>query len=387
MNDLSRMEEAFSLPLYAKKDLVLVRGENARVWDSEGRAYIDCVAGHGAVNLGHCNPAVVEAVREQAGRLISCSNTFYNDARARFVARLAGLAPPGLDRVFLCNSGSEAVEAALKLARLATGRTRFVSAHQAFHGRTLGALSATHNPLYREGFGPLVEGFTFVPYNSVERLAEAVDDRTAGVILEVVQGEGGVNVGRGEYLRQAEALCRARGALLILDEVQTGFCRTGRMFALEHHGLRPHMVCLAKSIAGGLPMGALLCSSALNVSPGKHGTTFGGNPLSCAAGLAALDVMVSTGLAAQAGAKGDRLLSRLKAIGSRRVREVRGLGLMVGIELRERSRPHLERLAAEGVLALPAGPNVIRLLPPLTIGEEDLDRVADAVERVLTEGN
>ncbi len=383
MNDLSRMEEAFSLPLYAKKDLVLVRGENAHVWDSEGRAYLDCVAGHGAVNLGHCHPAVVEAVREQAGRLISCSNTFYNDARARFVAKLASLAPPGLDRVFLCNSGSEAVEAALKLARLATGRTRFVSAHQAFHGRTLGALSATHNPLYRDGFGPLVEGFAFVPYNSPERLAEAVDEGTAGVLLEVVQGEGGVNVGQGHYLRKAQALCRERGALLILDEVQTGFCRTGRMFALEHHGLEPDMVCLAKSIAGGLPMGALLCSSKIPVSQGKHGTTFGGNPLSCAAGLAALDVMVSEGLAVQAEAKGARLLERLKAIKSLRVRQVRGLGLMVGVELRERSRPYLEKLAGEGVLALPAGPTVIRLLPPLTIGEGDLDRVGDAMEKVL----
>ena len=244
-------------------------------------------------------------------------------------------------------------------------------------------MSATHNPHYRHGFGPLVEGFSLVSYNDSDRMAEAVNERTAGLILEVVQGEGGVNVGRAEFLETAERLCRERGALLILDEVQTGFCRTGRMFALEHHGLQPNLLCLAKSIAGGLPMGALLCPSDMQVPLGKHGTTFGGNPLSCAAGLAAIEVMVSEGLAAQAERKGRRLLERLQAIPSRRVREVRGLGLMVGIDLRERSRPFLDRLQMEGVLALPAGPTVIRLLPPLTIGEEELGLVAGALEKVL----
>jgi len=385
VNDATRLEEAHGLPLYSKKNLVIVRGENATLWDEKGRAYVDCVGGHGSANLGHCNPAVVEAVRQQAGRLITCSNTVHNDVRGAFMGRLVSLAPEGLDRVFLCNSGSEAVEAALKLARLTTGRTRVVSARQAFHGRTMGALSATHNPLYRKGFGPLLEGFSFVPYDDLGRMAAAVDRETAAVILEVVQGEGGVHVASGDYLRGVQALCRERGALFILDEVQTGFCRTGRMFALEHHGLRPDMVCLAKSIAGGLPMGALLCSSRITASPGKHGSTFGGNPLCCAAGLAALDVMIREDLAAQAARKGERLLSRLRAIASRRIREVRGLGLMVGIELRERCRPYLDRLADEGVLALPAGPTVIRLLPPLTISDENLETVGDALEKVLAD--
>lgn len=383
MNGAALLEQTYGLPLYAKREIVLVRGENARVWDAGGRCYIDCVGGHGAANVGHCNPAVVLAVARQAGRLLCCSNTFYNDVRGEFVARLAALAPPGLDRVFLCNSGSEAVEAALKFARLATGRTDFVAARQAFHGRTLGALSATHNPLYREGFAPLVPGFSFVPYNDLSALGEAVTGATAAVLLEVVQGEGGVHPGRGDYLRGAAELCRSRGALLILDEVQTGFCRTGRMFALEHHGLEPDLVCLAKSIAGGLPMGALLCPSSLRVAPGKHGTTFGGNPLSCAAGLAALAFMEESGLAAQAAAKGARLRRRLQGLRSPRVREVRGMGLMVGIELKQKARPYLDRLAAAGVLALPAGPLVIRLLPPLTIEESDLDRVADTLGEVL----
>lgn len=377
------LEDLHGLPLYAKRDLTLVRGEGARVWDDAGRPYIDCVGGHGAANVGHCNPDVVEAVQRQAARLITCSNACYNDVRGAFMERLAALAPPGLDRVYLCNSGAEAVESALKLARLSTGRTGVVAAYQAFHGRTLGALSATHNPFYRQGFGPLVEGFSFAPFNDLAALDRAISKDTAAVILEVVQGEGGVNVARGDYLRSAETLCRERGALFILDEVQTGFCRTGRMLALEHHGLRPDFVCLAKSIAGGLPMGALLCPASLEVPPGKHGTTFGGNPLSCAAGLAALEFMERAHLAEEAERKGLRLIERLSSIGSRRIREVRGLGLMIGIELREKAKPHLDALADAGVLALPAGPLVIRLLPPLTIGEEDLDAVAEAVERVL----
>jgi LysW-gamma-L-lysine/LysW-L-ornithine aminotransferase len=379
----ARLEDLHGLPLYAKRDLMLVRGQNARVWDEAGLSYIDCVGGHGAVNVGHCNPAVVEAVQRQAERLITCSNACYNDVRGAFMARLASLAPPGLDRVYLCNSGAEAVESALKLALLSTGRTRVVAAFQAFHGRTMGALSATHNPFYRQGFGSLLPGFSFVPYNDLAALETAVTDETAVVILEAVQGEGGVNVARGDYLKRAEALCRERGALFVLDEVQTGFCRTGRMFAFEHHGLRPNMVCLAKSIAGGLPMGALLCPSSLEVPPGKHGTTFGGNPLSCAAGLAALEFMERERLAEEAERKGRWLVERLLAMRTRRVREVRGLGLMIGIELREKARPYLDALADQGVLALPAGPLVIRLLPPLTIEDAELETVASALERVL----
>jgi acetylornithine/LysW-gamma-L-lysine aminotransferase len=379
-----RLEDLHGLPLYAKRDLTLVRGQNARVWDDRGRSYIDCVGGHGSANVGHCNPAVVEAVQRQAGRLITCSNACYNDVRGAFMARLASLSPPGLDRVYLCNSGAEAVESALKLARLSPGRNKVVAAFQAFHGRTMGALSATHNPFYRQGFGPLVEGFSFVPYNDLQALAAAVTEETAAVILEVVQGEGGVNVARWDYLHGAEALCRERGARFILDEVQTGFCRTGKMFALEHYGLTPDLVCLAKSIAGGLPMGALLCPSSLAVPPGKHGTTFGGNPLSCAAGLAALEFMGRARLAEESGRKGRWLMERLRAIPARRIREVRGLGLMIGIELREKAKPYLDALAEEGVLALPAGPLVIRLLPPLTIGDDDLEMVADALERVLS---
>ncbi len=383
MTSYAGIEEARALPLYSRRAITIVRGENARVWDEEGRCYIDCVGGHGAVNVGHANPAVVEAVRRQAERLIHCSNAFYNDVRALFLESLTAVAPAGLGRAYLCNSGAEAVEAALKLARLTTGRTRFVCARRGFHGRTMGALSATHNAFYRGGFGPLVEGFTFVPFNDLAAAAGAVTAETAAVLLEVVQGEGGVHVARADYLQGVEGLCRERGALLIIDEVQTGFCRTGRLFACERFGLKPDLLCLAKSIAGGLPMGALLASSAVRAAPHKHGTTFGGNPLCCAAALAALGFMVERRLWEEAERKGEAFMVRLRQVRSPRVREVRGLGLMVGVELRERARPYLDRLAAEGVLALAAGPNVLRFLPPLTIEQSDLDRVVAAVERVL----
>jgi acetylornithine/LysW-gamma-L-lysine aminotransferase len=384
MNAQMHDEDRYGLDVYAKRDLTLVRGENALVWDDAGRVYIDCVAGHGTMNVGHGNPAVVAAIGRQAERLVACSNTFYNDVRGAFMARLAELAPAGVNRVFLCNSGAEAVEAAMKFARLSTGKSDFIAAVRGFHGRTLGALSATHNPAYRDGCGPLVPGVSFVPFNDIQKLAAAVTDQTAGILLEIVQGEGGVQIGSPEFFRAAAGLCRDKGILLIIDEVQTGFCRTGRMFALEHFDLQPDMVCLAKSIAGGLPMGAVLCSSAVRVPQNKHGSTFGGNPLSCAAALAAVDYMVETNLADQAARKGEHLGARLKSIRQPRIREVRQLGLMIGIELRQRSKPYLAHLQDEGVLALPAGPNVIRLLPPLTIEPQHLDTVAEAIERVLS---
>lgn len=377
-------EARYGLDVYPKRNITLVRGENARVWDDAGREYIDCIAGHGTMSLGHSNPAVVEAVRRQAGLFVGCSNTFYNDARGAFMARLAGVAPPGLERVFLCNSGTEAVEAAIKFARLTTGRGDFIAAVRGFHGRTFGALSATHNPLYRDGCGPLVPGFSFVPFNDPAKLRAAANEKTAGILLEVVQGEGGVQIGDREFFVEARRICDELGILLIIDEVQTGFCRTGRMFALEHFDLRPDLVCLAKSIAGGLPMGALLCSARINVPHNKHGSTFGGNPLCCAAGLAAIDFMIEKNLAGQAAEKGDYLGRKLAEIRHPRIRELRRLGLIVGIELREKVKGHIAKLTDEGVLVLPAGPNVIRLLPPLTIERADLDRVAEALSSVLT---
>ena len=380
-------ESQYESGVYGKQPLVLVRGEGAHIWDLDGTEYIDCVGGHGAANVGHAHPVVVEAVTRQAQRLFLAPNGFYNDLRASLLAELIRVAPTGLTRAFLCNSGTEAVEAALKFARLSTGRTKIVATMRSFHGRTMGALSATWRKEYREPFKPLVPGFEFVPYNRLDRMAQAVDDETAAVIVEVVQGEGGVNPGSAEFLQGVETLCHEHGALFIVDEVQTGFGRTGKLFACEHHDLHPDLMTLAKSMAGGIPMGATLIGERVGTLPGHvHGSTFGGNPLACAAALATLDVMEREHLPERAARLGARLLSGLQAIDSPLIRQVRGLGLMVGVELRGRSAKYLAALAQEGVLALPAGATVMRFLPPLVISEEDIETVIAKVAHVLGTG-
>ncbi len=380
------LEERFDSGLYPKQLLVLVRGVGARVWDATGREYIDCMGGQGVANVGHANPAVLRALSDQAERLMICPNGFYNDQRARLLAELVRIAPAGLERAYLCNSGAEAVEAALKFARVSTGRAKVVAAMRGFHGRTFGALSATWRKEYRAPFEPLLPGFEFVPYNQIARMAEAVDDHTAAVILEVVQGEGGVIPGDGDYLRDVQALCQQHGALYIVDEVQTGFGRTGKMFASQHHGLQPDLLCLAKAIAGGLPMGAVLIGPRVGALPKKaHGSTFGGNPLACAVALATIQYIEAEGLAERAAELGAHLQEGLRAISSPLVREVRGLGLMVAIELKAKSAPYLGALAERGVLALSAGANVMRFLPPLVIDREDVDVVIEKVRSSLEE--
>lgn len=385
-SDLIALEDLHGSGLYPKQPLVLVQGQGARVWDATGKEYIDCIGGHGVANVGHANPAVIRAIATQAHKLAICPNGFYNDQRAQLLAKLTSIVPPGLERAFLCNSGTEAAEAAFKFARVSTGRTKIISTMRGFHGRTLGAVSATWRKEFRSPFEPLVPGFDFVPYNRLERMDQAVNEETAAVILEVVQGEGGVIPGDGDYLRGVQAICRERGALFIVDEVQTGFGRTGRMFASEHHGLQPDLLCLAKAIAGGLPMGAVLLGSRVGTLPKKsHGTTFGGNPLACAAALATIDYIESEGLVRRAEELGARLLSGLQAISASQVREVRGLGLMVAIELKGRAAPYLAALAERGVLALSAGANVMRFLPPLVIDEADVDSVVELVAAVVGE--
>jgi len=382
--EIIALEDRYGSGLESKQPLVLVRGQGARVWDSEGREYIDCSSGPAVTSVGHANPVVAEAIAEQAKQLLVCSNGYYNDKRAELLSTLMRIAPAGMERAFLCNSGTEAVEAALKFARAATGRTKVIAAMRAFHGRTLGALSATWRKEYRQPFEPLVPGFAFVPYNRLERMEHAVDEETAAVILEVVQGEGGVVPAAPGYLEGVQALCQERGALLILDEVQTGFGRTGRMFACEHHAVQPDLVCLAKAMAGGIPMGAVLIGQRVGPLPKKaHGTTFGGNPLACAAASAAIHFIESENLPQRAAELGLRLADGLKAIPSPLVREVRGLGLMIAVELKTKSGPYLAALAEQGVLALSAGANAIRFVPPLVITEQEVDRVLQATAAVL----
>ena len=370
--------------VYAKQELVIVRGQGASLFDVDGNEYIDCTSGHGVANLGHAHPKVAAAIAEQASTLITLFESYPNDKRAALMKKMASLVP-GLERVFFCNSGAEAVEAALKFARISTGRTNIVATMRAFHGRTFGSLSATFNKKHRDGFEPLVPGFSHVPYNNIDALASIVDDNTAAVILEVIQGEGGVYPANIEYIQAARRICDEKGALLIIDEVQSGFGRTGKLFAIEHFGVTPDLLCCAKSLAGGVPMGALLISEkVVNLTPGAHGTTFGGNPLSCAAALAALTAIEEENLAKQAEEKGAYLKGELEEINSPLIREIRGMGLMIGIELKQKVAPYLKALQDHNIIALNAGMTVLRLLPPLVISYEQIDQVVVAITDVLT---
>ena len=381
--EIFEIETKYSAGTYAKQSLVIVRGQGASLFDASGVEYLDCASGHGVANLGHAHPKIAEAIYRQASTLITLFETFPNDRRAELMKKLTSLVD-GLDRVFLCNSGTEAVEAALKFARLSTGRKNIVAAMRAFHGRTYGSLSATFNKKYRDGFEPFVPGFSHVPYNNIEALEKAVTAETAAVILEVVQGEGGVFPASADYLQAARQLCDERGALLILDEIQSGFGRTGKMFAIQHFDVTPDLLTCAKSLAGGVPMGALLVGrSVKNLSPGVHGSTFGGNPLSCAAASAALDVMIDEDLPGQAAIKGAYLIERLKQIESPQVREVRGKGLMIGIELKQKVAPYIKALQEKRIIALNAGMTVIRLLPPLVISYPQMDHLVDVLTEVL----
>ena len=377
------IETKHSAGTYVKQPFVIVRGQGASLFDADGVEYLDCASGHGVANLGHAHPKVAEAIYKQASTLITLFETFPNDQRAELMKRLTSVID-GLDRVFLCNSGTEAVEAALKFARISTGRKNIVAAMRAFHGRTYGSLSATFNKKYREGFDPLVPGFSHVAYNNIDALDKAVNEETAAVILEVVQGEGGVYPASTEYIQTARRICDERGVLLIIDEIQTGFGRTGKMFAIEHFGVVPDLLTCAKSLAGGMPMGAVLIGQKLkNLTPGIHGSTFGGNPLACAAAVAALTVIEEEDLPGQAMSKGAYLMDKLKKIESPNIREVRGVGLMIGIEMKQKVAPYIKALQEKKIIALNAGMTVIRLLPPLVITHEQIDHLVDVLTEVL----
>ena len=381
--DHKALEQQYGLGLYPKRDAVMVRGVGAVLFDEDGREYIDCAAGISVANVGHCHPKVVAALQKQVSELMVVPNTLYNDKRSLLLEKLVNAAPQNITHAYLCNSGAEAVEAALKFARVSTGRTNYVTAMRGFHGRTMGAVSATFTKKYRDPFAPLVPGFSYVPLNKIEKLDAAVTEDTAAVMLELVQGEGGVNIADKEYIAAARKICDERGALLIADEIQTGFCRTGRFFASEHYDLQPDMMTTAKAIASGVPMGATLLSDKIKVEPSMHGTTFGGNPIACAAALATIDVMHDEKLAERATEMGAYFEQRLNEKPLSQVRSVRRLGLMIGIELKGKSQPVLEALMQRGVIGLPAGATVLRLLPPLVISKEQIDVVIGHLHELL----
>lgn len=377
--DIKNREAAAIVQTYSRQDVLLVRGSGAHVWDSDGREYLDFVAGIAVNSVGHCHPKVVQAVKAQAERLIHTSNLYYTENQVLLAEELKGLT--GMDRAYFCNSGAESVEAALKLTRRAKGRSKIVAAERAFHGRTLGALGTTYKSAYREPFRPLSEA-AFVPYNDVEALKAAATSDTGAVILEPVQGEAGVYVAESDYLSAAREICDDRNALLIFDEVQTGFGRTGEWFGKDHFAVKPDIMTLAKAMAGGLPMGAMLAAgeAAEVLTKGDHGSTFAGGPVVCAAALAVIDVIREEKLVARSRENGAYLKSELAKLGPR---ELRGLGLMVGIDLDADCKSLVEKALAQGVLINSTGEHTLRLIPPLVVDKKEIDQVVSVIGQSL----
>jgi predicted acetylornithine/succinylornithine family transaminase len=381
-------EAAHFLPVVKRHPVALVEGRGARVRDVEGREFIDLTAGWGVTCIGHCHPALVEAISEQAARLMQTTNLFYTLPQLELIERLAEITPEVITRSFLVNSGTEAVEGALKLAHRATGRAGFVSTQNAFHGRTLGALRVIGQEKHRDPYRALLPAAAVVPFDDLDAARAAVDESCAAFIVEPIQGEGGVNVPSDGYLGGLREICHRAGALLILDEIQTGLGRTGSMLALEHEGVAPDVITLGKGLGGGFPAAAFLTTEAVakTVNVGDHGTTFGGNPLACAAANAVLRVLLEEKLAERATTLGARLMDELRTFGAERpglVEGVRGRGLLVGLVLRDPDRAASIPLRAieRGVLVNVTGGRVIRFFPPLNIPEEDL---WPAVETVLS---
>lgn len=377
--------DAAQIPLYAKRDIALVRGEGNYLFDSEGKRYLDAMSNYGVASLGHAHPAFTAALIDQLGHLTTAHQSFYNDARSAFLDEIARIAPEGIGRSFLSNSGTEAMEAALKFARVATGRSGIVAAKRGYHGRTLGALSATAEKKYREPFeGILGQQTTHVAFNDLEALEAAVSNETAAIVLEPVQGEGGIHVGQAEWLQRAGDLAQTYGSMLIFDEVQSGF-RTGVPFYSVAQGARPDILVTAKAIANGLPVGVTLVTDALSdqVPGGAHGSTFGGNPLVSRGGAETLRIMREDDLYGQAQRVGNYVISAIESLQHSKIRAVRGTGLMFGIELKVKAGSILKALQDRGVLALMAGTLVIRFLPPMTWTEQQADELVAVLADVL----
>ena len=394
LDAIQERESRHFLPVVNRLPLALVEGHGSRVRDVEGREYIDLTAGWGVTCLGHCHPALVAAIAEQAGRLMQTTNWFYTLPQLDLIEKLADLMPPAITRSFVVNSGTEAVEGALKLAHRATGRTKFVSTTNSFHGRTLGALSVIGTPKHRDPYRALLPEPVCIPFGDVRAAELAIDRDCAAFIVEPVQGEGGVNVAPPGYLAELRRLTRAVGALLIFDEVQTGVGRTGRMFALEHEGVVPDVVTLGKGLGGGFPIGAFLTTEAVaaTVALGDHGTTYGGNPLACAAAGAVLRQIEAEKLVERAATLGARVLERLERFAREHpetAEEARGRGLLLGLALRDPERAATLSLRAtrRGVLVNVTAGRVIRLFPALNIPEAELWPALETVLELALEGS
>lgn len=389
---IKALNDAHVINTYGARKLAIVRGEGARLWDADGREYLDFFAGIAVCNLGHCHPGVTEAICRQAATLVHVSNLYYIEPQARLAELLSRNS--FADRWFFCNGGAEANEAAIKIARRfwaeqGTPRPGVVTAEHSFHGRTLATITATGQPKYQKGFEPLLPGVSYVPYDDLAALEAALTPEVGMVLLEPIQGEGGVRVPAPGYLRGVRELCDRTDTLLAFDEVQTGLGRTGTLFAYEHEGVTPDIMTLAKGLGNGVPIGAMGCTERVSAgfAPGSHAATFGGNPLSTAAAVATMEALTAPGFVGAAAAKGERLFAALRGLAAKhpKIVEVRGRGLMVGIECADPVTPAISALLDAGIICGPAGPNVIRFLPPLIVSEGDIDHAVNALDRVLGE--
>jgi len=388
---LMMLSEKYVANTYARYPVLLVKGKGTRVWDLEGEEYLDFVSGLAVCNLGHCHPKVVKAIQDQAEKLIHVSNFYYIEPQIQLASLLCKHS--FADKVFFCNSGAEANEGAMKLARKyakeKTGRDRYeiITMERSFHGRTLATLTATAQEKFHKGYEPLMPGFKYVPFNDIQAVKNAIDSKTCAVMLEPIQGEGGVNCPSEGYLKTLREICDEKELLLIFDEVQVGMGRTGKLFAYEHDGIEPDLLTLAKSLAGGVPIGALLIKKGVADSfrPGDHASTFGGNPLATAAGVAAFTTILEEGMLENCQKMGDYFLSQLEAIQKKFpfVKEVRGKGLILGIELNMDGSSIVKEMLRKKILINCTMGNVLRFLPPLIVIKEEVDRVIKALEEVF----
>ncbi|NLH45085.1 MAG: acetylornithine transaminase [Acholeplasmataceae bacterium] len=385
--------EKYYLPVFSRNQIVLDHGKGCKLYDMDGNEYLDFLAGIAVNALGHAHPVLVNAIAEQAGKLIHCSNLYYTKVQADLAKTLAEVS--GFDRSFICNSGAEANEGALKLARKyghqkAAGKQRIISAMHSFHGRTLATLTVTGQPKYQKGYEPLPTGFDYVEYGDIKALENLMGEDVCGVILEPIQGEGGVHVPSDEYLKQVRALCDKYDALLIFDEIQTGLCRSGKWFAWEYSEAKPDIMTLAKALGGGFPVAAFLTTERLAhvFAAGDHGSTFGGNPLACAAANASLKVMREENLAVKAAETGAYFKTQLEALQKKfpdKIMEVRGRGLLLGMELSKPGKPIVDACLQKGMIINCTAGNVIRLVPPLVITKAEIDALMAVFAEVFPE--
>jgi len=389
-SEIKTLGEQHIINTYGSRNLAFVRGEGTALWDADGKEYLDFFAGIAVVGLGHCHPAVTEAICRQARTLVHVSNLYHTQPQVELAALLCK--HTFADRWFFSNCGATAIESAIKLVRRywhqkGTPKPEIIAMNQSFHGRTMAAITATGQPKYHEGFAPMLPGIKHVPFNDLAALESAVTPETGAILLEVIQGEGGIQVADEGFVHGVRNLCDAKGILLVLDEVQSGMGRTGKLFAHEHYGVTPDVMCIAKALGNGVPIGAMGCTeeAASGFSVGSHATTFGGNPLCTAAAKATLETMTAPGFLEKVAKTGDYFLEKLTALAQKHpeIVDVRGKGLMIGVEMKEAVAPIVQKMLEAGIVCGPAGPNVLRFVPPLVVTAEQVDRVVSALDAAL----